>query len=72
MKTKSVGFEAVKTLLQRLECNLIDFQLLIKKDLRFQNYKNIHKDYSDYFHKQLSVSNNRENRFIQKGAKKNY
>ena len=62
MKTKSVGFgEAVKTL--AVEAGMQPYRFSNfdkKKDLRFQNYKNIHKDYSDYFHKQLFVSNNGE------------
>tara|TARA_B100001057_G_scaffold500401_1_gene615234 strand:+ start:1 stop:1512 length:1512 start_codon:yes stop_codon:yes gene_type:complete len=31
-----------------------------KKDLRFQNYKNIFKDYSNYFHQKLFSSDNKE------------
>jgi hypothetical protein len=31
-----------------------------KKDLRFQTYKNIFKDYSNYFHQQLFNSDNKE------------
>ena len=62
MKTKSVGFgEAVKTL--AAEAGLPPYRFSNfdkKKDLRFQNYKNIYKDYSDYFNKQLFVSNNKE------------
>ena len=62
MKTKSFGFgEAVKTLAAEAGMQPYRFSNFDKKkDLRFQNYKNIHKDYSDYFHKQLFVSNNRE------------
>ena len=62
MKTKSVGFgEAVKTLASEAGMQPYRFSNFDKKkDLRFQNYKNIHKDYSDYFHKQLFVSNNGE------------
>ena len=62
MKTKSVGFgEAVKTLAAEAGMQPYRFSNFDKKkDLRFQNYKNIHKDYSDYFHKQLFFSNNRE------------
>ena len=62
MKTKSVGFgEAVKTLAAEAGMQPYRFSNFDKKkDLRFQNYKNIHKDYSDYFHKQLFVSNNGE------------
>ena len=62
MKTQSIGFgEAVKTLAAEAGMQPYRFSNFDKKkDLRFQNYKNIHKDYSDYFHKQLFVSNNRE------------
>ena len=62
MKTKSLGFgEAVKTLAAEAGMQPYRFSNFDKKkDLRFQNYKNIHKDYSDYFHKQLFFSNNRE------------
>lgn len=62
MKTKSVRFgEAVKTLAAEAGMQPYRFSNFDKKkDLRFQNYKNIHKDYSDYFHKQLFISNNRE------------
>ena len=62
MKTKSLGFgEAVKTLAAEAGMQPYRFSNFDKKkDLRFQNYKNIYKDYSDYFHKQLFVSNNRE------------
>ena len=62
MKTKSVGFgEAVKTLAAEAGMQPYRFSNFDKKkDLRFQNYKNIYKDYADYFHKQLFVSNNRE------------
>ena len=62
MKTKSLGFgEAVKTLAAEAGMQPYRFSNFDKKkDLRFQNYKNIYKDYADYFHKQLFVSNNRE------------
>ena len=45
-----------------------------KKDLRFQTYKNIFKDYSDYFHKQfIRNSNNKEalDYLKKRGLKKN-
>ena len=62
MKIKSVGFgEAVKTLAAEAGMQPYRFSNFDKKkDLRFQTYKNIYKDYSDYFHKQLFVSNNKE------------
>ena len=31
-----------------------------KKDLRFQTYKNIFKDYNDYFNQQLFCKSNEE------------
>ena len=55
MKTKSIGFgEAVKTLAAEAGMQPYRFSNFDKKkDLRFQNYKNIFKDYSNYFHQQL-------------------
>ena len=62
MKTKSVGFgEAVRTLAAEAGMQPYRFSNYDqKKDLRFQTYKNILKDYSDYFHRQLLNSNNKE------------
>tara|TARA_B100000886_G_scaffold286851_1_gene211413 strand:- start:1485 stop:3275 length:1791 start_codon:yes stop_codon:yes gene_type:complete len=62
MKTKSFGFgEAVKTLAAEAGMQPYRFSNFDKKkDFRFQSYKNIHKHYSDYFHKQLFVSKNRD------------
>ena len=62
MKTKSVGFgEAVRTLAAEAGMQAYRFSNFDKKkDLRFQNYKNIFKDYSDYFHQQLFQDNNKE------------
>ena len=44
-----------------------------KKDQRFQTYKNIFKDYSNYFHQQLFNSNNKEAKeyLFQRGLEKN-
>jgi DNA primase len=62
MKTKSIGFgEAVRAL--AVEAGMQPYRFSNfdqKKDLRFQNYKNIFKEYSDYFHQQLFNSNNKE------------
>ena len=62
MKTKSIGFgEAVRTL--AIEAGMQPYRFSNfdkKKDLRFQNYKNIFKDYSDFFHKQIFEENNKE------------
>ena len=62
MKTKSIGFgEAVRTLAAEAGMQPYRFSNFDKKkDLRFQNYKNIFKDYSNYFHKQLFQGNNKE------------
>jgi len=62
MKTKSIGFgEAVRILAAEAGMQPYKFSNFDKKkDLRFQNYKNIFKDYSNYFHKQLFHENNKE------------
>jgi DNA primase len=62
MKTKSIGFgEAVRTLAAEAGMQPYRFSNFDqKKDLRFQTYKNILKDYSEYFHQQLFNSNNKE------------
>ena len=61
-ENKSVGFgEAVRTLAAEAGMQPYRFSNYDqKKDLRFQTYKNIYKDYSDYFHRQLLNSNNKE------------
>ena len=62
MKTKSVGFgEAVRALAAEAGMQPYRFSNFDqKKDLRFQTYKNIFKEYSNYFHQQLFNSNNNE------------
>ena len=62
MKTKSISFgETVKTLAAEAGMQPYRFSNFDKKkDLRFQTYKNIYKDYLDYFHKELFHSNNKE------------
>jgi len=62
MKTKSIGFgEAVRTLAAEAGMQPYRFSNFDKKkDLRFQNYKNIFKDYSNNFHQELFKSNNKE------------
>ena len=62
MKTKSIGFgEAVKSLAAEAGMPPYRFSNFDKKkDLRFQTYKNIFKDYSNYFHRQLFYSENKE------------
>ena len=55
MKTKSVGFgEAVRELASQAGMQPYRFSNFDKeKELRFQTYKNIYKEYADYFHKEL-------------------
>ena len=62
MKTKSIGFgEAVRTLAAEAGMQPYRFSNFDqKKDLRFQTYKNILKEYSNYFHRQLFDSDNKE------------
>ncbi len=62
MKTKSVGFgEAVKLLAADAGMQPYRFTNFDKKkDLRFQKYKNIFIDYSNYFNQQLFNKNNHE------------
>ena len=62
MKTKSIGFgEAVRTLAAEAGMQPYRFSNFDQnKDLRFQTYKNIYKDYSNYFHQQIFNSSNKE------------
>ena len=62
MKTRSMGFgEAVKTLASEAGMQPYRFTKFDqKKDLRFQTYKKIFSDYSNYFCKQLFAENNKE------------
>ncbi len=62
MKTKSIGFgEAVRFLAAEAGMQPYRFSNFDqKKDKRFQTYKSIFKDYSNYFHQQLFNSNNKE------------
>ncbi len=62
MKTKSIGFgEAVRFLAAEAGMQPYRFSNFDKKkDLRFQTYKNIFKDYSNHFHQQLFSSDNIE------------
>jgi len=75
MKTKSIGFgEAVKNLAAEAGMQPYRFSNFDqKKDLRFQNYKNIFKDYTNYFNKQLYDQNYQEalNYLFKRGLKKN-
>ncbi len=75
MKTKSIGFgEAVRTLSAEAGMQPYRFSNFDqKKDLRFQTYKNIFKDYTNYFNKQLFDQNNQEalSYLFKRGLKKN-
>ena len=76
MKTKSIGFgEAVKTLATEAGMQPYRFSNFDKKkELRFQTYKNIFKDYTNYFNKNLFNSNNKDaiNYLIKRGLTNNY
>ena len=62
MKTKSIGFgEAVRSLAAEAGMQPYRFSNFDqKKELRFQTYKNIFKDYSKNFHQQLFDPNNKD------------
>ena len=62
MKIKSIGFgEAVRSLAAEAGMQPYRFSNFDKeKDLRFQTYKKIYKDYSDYFHKELFNPSNKD------------
>ena len=74
MKTKLVGFgEAVKILAAEAGMQPYRFSNFDKKkDLRFQTYKKIFKDYSDFATKQLFEANNQEslNYLLKRGLNK--
>ena len=75
MKTKSLGFgEAVKTLAAEAGMQPYRFsQFDKKKDLRFETYKRLLMEYSNYFSKQLFDPINEEalNYLYSRGLKKN-
>ena len=75
MKTKSLGFgEAVKTLAAEAGMQPYRFsQFDKKKDLRFETYKRLLMEYSNYFSKQLFDPINDEalNYLYSRGLKKN-
>ena len=75
MKTQSIGFgEAVRKLAADAGMQPYRFSTFDKKkDLRFQTYKNIFKDYVSYFHQQLFENNNVEalDYLLKRGLKKN-
>ena len=62
MKTKSLGFgEAVKTLAAEAGMQPYRFTKLDeKKEKRFQNYKNIFKDYNNFFHSEIFKTHNKD------------
>ena len=74
MKTKSIGFgEAVRSL--AIEAGMQPYRFSNfdkKKEIRYQSYKNILKDYSNYFHDYLFTSNNKEamEYLVKRGLKK--
>ena len=75
MKTKSIGFgEAVRSLAAEAGMQPYRFSNFDqKKDKRFQTYKSIFKDYSNYFHQQLFDPNNKQalEYFLKRNLKKN-
>ena len=75
IKTKSMGFgEAVRTLAAEAGMQPYRFTKFDQiKELRFQTYKNIFKDYSNYFNEQLFSKDNQEplDYLIKRGIKKN-
>ncbi len=75
MKTKSIGFgEAVRSLAAEAGMQPYRFSNFDKKrELRFQTYKNILKDYSNYFHQQLFYSSSKEalEYLLKRGLEKN-
>jgi len=75
MKTKSIGFgEAVRSLAAEAGMQPYRFSNFDqKKDKRFQTYKSIFKDYSNYFHQQLFISKNKESieYLLKRGLEKN-
>ena len=75
MKTKSIGFgEAVRSLAAEAGMQPYRFSNFDKKkDIRFQNYKKIFKEYSNYFHQQLFNLDNKEalEYLLKRGLNKN-
>ena len=75
MKTQSIKFgEAVRQLASQAGMQPYRFSNFDKKkDIRFQTYKNIFKDYSNYFHQQLFNPDFKEalEYFLKRGLKKN-
>ena len=62
MKTKSLGFvEAVKDLAAEAGMPQYKFSIMdTEKEKRFNTYKNIYKEYVEFFHQQLFESENNQ------------
>ena len=61
MKTKSIGFgEAVRTLAAEAGMQPYRFLIMTKERFKISNLQKYFKNYSDYFHRQLLNSNNKE------------
>ena len=75
MKTKSIGFgESVRILAAEAGMQPFRFTPLDKKkDLRYQTYKKIYKEYSDHFFNQLTNQKNKDaiDYLVKRGIKKN-
>ena len=75
MKTKSVGFgEAVKLLAAEAGMQPYRFSNFDqKKELRFNTYKNIFREYVDFFNKNFFTQNSKDalNYLLERGVKKN-
>ena len=75
MKTKSLGFgEAVKALAAEAGMSPYRFTKIdTEKEKKFNSYKIIYKEYSDYFHKQIfKTENNQALKYLEKrGINKN-
>ena len=74
MKTKSIGFgEAVRNLAAEAGMQQYRFSNFDqKKEIRFKTYKNIFKDYSNFFHHQLFEKENNQalDYLLKRGLKK--
>ncbi len=73
MKTRSMGFgEAVKSLAAEAGMQPYRFSNFDeKKEKKFQVYKNIYEDYSNFFHKELSINQEAKNYITKRGITNN-
>ena len=73
MKTKSIGFgEAVKTLAAEAGMSVYRFSKFDeKREKKFQTYKNIFKDYLNFFHQELISKNNEALNYLKKREERN-